>query len=107
MEYGETILPAGYFFARVGVTSLTQGMPEAEKDIKEPEMPTKDDEDQLAAYVYFKVWENVLLNMFPVNESFDEEFINVDVVVFGHTHNPAYRVYDGFDKLKVVVNEGT
>ena len=31
----------------------------------------------------------------------------MDVVVFGHTHNPAYRVYDGFDKLKVVVNEGT
>lgn len=31
----------------------------------------------------------------------------VDVVVFGHTHNPAYRVYDGFDKPKVVVNEGT
>lgn len=185
MEYGEPILPAGYFFARVGVTSFVEGMPEVEKTIKEPEMPPKDDEDQLAAYVYFKVWENVLLNMFPVNESFDEEFIkvavdgfrgdfsindliptahddgiyaklyrnlqrnwaevqrrnfvpspntpieclknllnkdyyidyskkhyfdldpSVDVVVFGHTHNPAYRVYDGFDKPKVVVNEGT
>lgn len=38
MEYGEPILPAGYFFARVGVTSLAQGMPEVEKEIKEPEM---------------------------------------------------------------------
>lgn len=28
-------------------------------------------------------------------------------MVFGHTHNPAYGVYDGFDKPKVVVNEGT
>ena len=185
LEYGEPILPAGYFFARVGVTSLTQGMPNVEKEIKEPEMPAADDEDQLAAYVYFKVWENVLLNMFPVNESFDDEFIKVavdgfkgtfsindliptshsdgiyaklyknvqrnwaevqrrnlvpspntpieclknllnkdyyidyskeqyfdldptvDVVVFGHTHNPAYRFYEGFDKPKVVVNEGT
>ena len=185
MEYGEPILPAGYFFARVGVTSLTQGIPEVEKEIKEPEMPSMNDEDQLAAYVYFKVWENVLLNMFPVKQSFDEEFIKVavdgfrgdfsindliptahddgiyaklyknvqrnwkevqrrnlvpspntpieclknllnkdyyidyskrqyfdldptvDVVVFGHTHNPAYRVYEGFDKPKIVVNEGT
>lgn len=185
VEYGDPILPAGYFFARVGVTSLTQGMPEVEKEILEPKMSSMDDEDQLAAYAYFKVWENVLLNMFPVNESFDEEFIKVavdgfkgvfsindlipiahddgiyaklyknvqrnwaevqrrnlvpspntsveclknllnkdyyidyskkqyfdldptvDVVVFGHTHNPAYRVYDGFDKPKVVVNEGT
>lgn len=31
----------------------------------------------------------------------------VDVVVFGHTHNSAYRVYDGFNKPKFVVNEGT
>ena len=31
----------------------------------------------------------------------------VDVVVFGHTYNPAYKVYDGFDKPKIVVNEGT
>ncbi len=31
----------------------------------------------------------------------------VDVVVFGHTHLPAYRVYDGYDRPKVVVNEGT
>lgn len=160
-------------------------MPEVEKEIEEPEMPSKDDEDQIASYVYFKVWENVLLNMFPVNEPFDEEFIKVavdgfkgtfsindliptshddgiyaklyknvqrnwaevqrrnlvpspntpieclknllnkdyyidyskkqyfdldptvDVVVFGHTHNPAYKVYDEFDKPKIVVNEGT
>ena len=27
--------------------------------------------------------------------------------MFVHTHNPAYRVYEGFDKPKVVVNEGT
>ncbi|WP_407380346.1 metallophosphoesterase [Methanobrevibacter sp.] len=185
MEYGEPILPAGYFFARVGVTSFAEGMPEVEKEIKEISMPSSDDDDQLAAYAYFKVWENVLLNMFPVNESFDEEFINVavdgfrgsfsindlipkehddgiyaklyrnvqrnwaevqrrnfvpcpntpveclknllnkdyyidysrrqyfdldptvDVVVFGHTHLPAYRVYDGYDRPKVVVNEGT
>ena len=57
MEYGEPILPAGYFFARVGVTSLLQGMPEVEKEIKKPEMPSADDKDQFAAHVYFKVWE--------------------------------------------------
>ena len=183
MEYGEPILPAGYFFARVGVTSFLQGMPEVKKEIEEINMPSG--EDQLAAYVYFKVWQNVLLNMFPVKEAFDEEFIKVDVdgfrgtfciddlipkehddgiyaklyknvqknwsevqrrnfvpcpnspveclknllnkdyyidyskrhyfdldptvdvVVFGHTHNPAYRVYDGYDRPKIVVNEGT
>ena len=31
----------------------------------------------------------------------------MDVVVFGHTHNPAYKVYQEYDKPKVVVNEGT
>ncbi len=185
MEYGKPILPAGYFFARVGVTSLTEGMPEVSKQIKELEMPDSDDEDQLAAYTYFNVWRNVLLNMFPVNESFGEEFIRVDVdgfrgifsindlipisnddgiyaklyknvqrnwaevqrrnfvpspnspleslknllnkqyyidlskkqyfdldptvdvVVFGHTHLPAYKVYEGYDRPKIVVNEGT
>ena len=28
MKYGEPVLPEGYFFARVGVTSFLQGMPE-------------------------------------------------------------------------------
>ena len=165
--------------------SFAEGIPDVEKELKEPKMPSKDNTDQLAAYVYFKVWETVILNMFPVNESFDEEFIKVavdgfkgnfsindlvptvhddgiyaklyknvqrnceevqrrnlvpspntpieslmnllnkdyyieyskkqyfdldptvDVVVFGHTHNPAYKVYDGFDKPKILVNEGT
>ena len=85
MEYGEPILPAGYFFARVGVTSLLQGMPKVKKEIEEPEMPSRDNEDQLAAYVYFKVWQNVLLNMFPVKEAFDEEFIKVGVDGFRGT----------------------
>jgi len=185
MEYGEPILPAGYFFARVGVTSLGEGMPDVEKEIKDIEIPSIDDEDQIAAYAYFEVWKNVLLNMFPVRESFDENFINVsvdgfkgvfsindlipqkhadgiyaklyknlqrnwaevqrrnyvpspntpveslknllnkqyyidlskkqyfdldptvDVVVFGHTHLPAYKVYGGFDRPKIIVNEGT
>ena len=64
MEYGEPILPAGYFFARVGVTSLMEGMPQVEKEINELEIPPRDDEDQLAAYTYFKVWQNVVLNMY-------------------------------------------
>lgn len=83
MEYGDPILPAGYFFARIGVTSLLQGMPEVKKEIKEIKMPH--DEDQFAAYAYFEVWKNVLLNMFPVKEDFDEEFIKVDVDGFRGT----------------------
>lgn len=31
----------------------------------------------------------------------------VDVVVFGHTHVPFYREFDGFDRKKVYINEGT
>ena len=31
----------------------------------------------------------------------------VDVVVSGHTHLPAYKVYTEYDKPKIVVNEGT
>jgi UDP-2,3-diacylglucosamine pyrophosphatase LpxH len=185
MKYGEPILPAGYFLTRVGVTSIMQGMPEVEREIAEIDMPPEDDFDQLGAYAYYKFWQFILLDMIPVNQGFDEEFIKVnvdgfqgnfsindiipmqnedgiyarlyrnvqrnwdemqrrnlvptpnspaeslmnlmnkdyyidyakrqyfdldptvDVVVFGHTHNPAYRVYDGYDKPKVVVNEGT
>ena len=81
MKYGEPVLPEGYFFARVGVTSFLQGMPEVKKEIEEINMPSG--EDQLAAYVYFKVWQNVLLNMFPVKEAFDEEFIKLMLTVLG------------------------
>lgn len=82
------------FFARVCVTSLCECMPEVEKEIKELEMPLMDDDDQLAAYVYFKVWENVLLHMFPVTESFDEEFIEVAVDGFNGTFSLIPTMHD-------------
>ena len=31
----------------------------------------------------------------------------VDVVVFGHTHVPYYQEYEGYDRKKIYVNEGT
>ena len=185
MEYGEPILPPGYFFARIGVQSIVEGHPEVHKQIAELPLPDREDAYQVIRYAYYKVWKDVVEKIFPVKEDIGDKFIRVgidgfqgqfsmkdivpgagsdgisqelysdfgkhweevqrrnlvphpvslpeqlsrmtdqtlraeyakkqnfdldptvDVVVFGHTHVPFYQEFDGFDRKKIYVNEGT
>ena len=53
---------------------------------------------------------NLLNKEYYINLSKKQYFVldpTVDVVVFGHTHLPAYRIYTGYDKPNIVVNGGT
>ena len=79
MEYGEPILPPGYFFARIGVQSIVEGMPNIKKTLKDPAPPDKSYIRQILAYAYYKVWKTVIEDRFPVNEGLEEKFIKVAV----------------------------
>ena len=181
----DTILPAGYFYARYAATWVLEGRPKVEKNLPVvTTVPDKSDTDQYGAYMYYSILKNVSERMTP-KESLDEKIFdmhtagfddaytyldfypaqqadgtisapvlfkniqrtwderqkinqvkvpnsfpeavagtldweyffrqakvqylenpdeNVDVVVFGHTHVPAYRVTDNG---KYYINEGT
>ncbi len=180
-----TILPAGYFYARYAATWVLEGRPKVEKNLPVVKMvPDKSDTDQYGAYMYYSILKSVSERMTP-NEGpsekifdmhmagFDDAYTyldfypaqqadgtisapvlfkniqrtwaerqkinqvkvpnsfleavagtvdweyyfrqakaqylenpdeNVDVVVFGHTHVPAYRATDNG---KCYINEGT
>jgi len=181
----DTILPAGYFYARYAATWVLEGRPKVEKNLPViTNVPDKSDADQYGAYMYYSILKNVSERMTP-NEILDEKIFdmhmagfddaytyldfypvqqadgtisapvlfkniqrtwderqkinqvkvpnsfleavagtldweyfyrqakvqylensdeNVDVVVFGHTHVPAYRA---MDNGKYYINEGT
>ena len=50
------MLPAGYFYARVGETWVAEGLPAIKKDYPViTTIPDKSNMDQLGAYAYYKV----------------------------------------------------
>jgi len=73
-----SILPAGYFFARVGTTSVTEGLP-----AKTYEIPTVTKNGLSASqdnlFYYWQSWKGILTGLY-VNESFTDKFIvtNID-----------------------------
>lgn len=79
MTYGKPILPPGYFYARIGVTSLYEHFPSNIKELPKVSAPSKHDENQSVAFGYYKTWCGLVNETFPVNESFHEKFINVAV----------------------------
>ena len=181
----DTILPAGYFYARYAATWVLEGRPKVEKNLPVvTNVPDKSDIDQYGAFMYYSILKSVSARMTP-NEGLDEKIFdmhmagfddaytyldfyptqqadgtisapvlfqniqrtwderqkinqvkvpnsfleavagtvdweyyfrqakaqylenpdeNVDVVIFGHTHVPSYRV---LDNEKYYVNDGT
>ena len=181
----DTMLPAGYFYARYAATWVLEGRPKVEKNLPVvTTVPDKSDADQYGAYLYYSLLKSISTRMTP-NEGLEEKIFdmhmdgfddsytyldfypaqqadgtisapvlfkniqrtwaerqrvnqvkvpnsfveavagavdweyyfrqakaqylenpdeNVDVVVFGHTHVPAYRA---MDNGKYYINEGT
>ena len=79
VEEGDPILPPGYFFARIGVQSIAEGMPDVRKNLDEIRLPDKNDPVQIVSYAYHKVWKTVIEDRFPVRESMQDAFIHVAV----------------------------
>lgn len=79
VAYGEPILPPGYFYARLGVTSLIEGFPKTTKELEIIPQPDAENEDQQAAWMYYNIWYKLINKQFTVNESLEERFIKVAV----------------------------
>lgn len=78
----DTILPAGYFYARYAATWVLEGRPTVEKDLPVvTEVPDKTDIDQYGAYMYYAILKSVSERMTP-NEGLDEEIFDMHMAGF-------------------------
>lgn len=84
-----SIMPPGYFFTRVAALHVFQNCKTPIDSIPEISYTPSADENQNAAYAYWKVWK-ALMTQIPINNKFDEKIIvtNID----GFTNN--YSVND-------------
>lgn len=77
-----SILPAGYFFTRIAVNSVTN-YPLAGEATPVPEIknipPTGAPEEQANSYIYYKIWSEVLTSLIPIRDKFDEKIITTKV----------------------------
>lgn len=78
----DTILPAGYFYARYAATWVLEGRPTVEKDLPVvTKVPDKSDADQYGAYIYYSLLKDISMRMTP-NESLDEKIFDMHIAGF-------------------------
>ena len=79
---GDTIFPAGYFYARYAATWVLEGRPTVEKALPVvTKVPDKSDTDQFGAFVYYSVLKSVSERMTP-NEGLDEKIFDLHIAGF-------------------------
>lgn len=77
-----TILPAGYFYARYAATWVIEGKPAVPKNLPEVKVvPDKSDVDQTGAFAYYSVLADVSKRMTP-KESLDEKIFKMHIAGF-------------------------
>lgn len=78
----DTILPAGYFYARYAATWVLEGRPKVEKDLPVvTNVPDKTDLDQYGAYIYYSLLKNISSRMTP-NEGLEEKIFDLHIAGF-------------------------
>lgn len=78
----DTILPAGYFYARYAATWVLEGKPSVEKDLPVvTTVPDPSNIDQYGAYIYYKVLSAISGRMTPT-ESLDEKIFDMHIAGF-------------------------
>lgn len=78
----DTILPAGYFYARYAATWVLEGRPQVEKNLPViTNVPEKTDTDQYGAYIYYSILNKISARMTP-NEGTDEKIFNMHIAGF-------------------------
>ncbi|MEF9974888.1 MAG: metallophosphoesterase [Ruthenibacterium sp.] len=78
----DTILPAGYFYARYAATWVLEGRPTVEKDLPVvTKAPKQTDADQYGAYIYYSLLKNISERMTP-NEALDEKIFTMHIAGF-------------------------
>lgn len=92
----DTILPAGYFYARYAATWVLEGKPEIEKNLPViATEPDTSDVDQYGAYVYYKILKDISLHITP-SVGLDEKIFNVNIAGF----NGSYTYLDFYPALQ-------
>lgn len=77
-----TILPAGYFYARYAATWVLEGRPKVEKNLPVvTKIPDKADTDQYGAYVYHALLRDISARMTP-NEGLEEKIFDMHMAGF-------------------------
>jgi UDP-2,3-diacylglucosamine pyrophosphatase LpxH len=74
---GKSILPSGYFYARIGISSFMEGRPKASNIIATLD-PKGMDYTQLSYYNYYLFWKNSLTD-FTLKESFSDKVIKTGI----------------------------
>jgi len=74
-----TILPAGYFFTRIAVNSVTNYPDAGEITPVRDVTLNSADETQVNNFIYYNIWKSVLTNVIPVKDNFDEKIIVTNV----------------------------
>lgn len=78
----ETILPAGYFYARYATSWVIEGRPSAEKNLPVvTNVPDKTDTDQYGAYIYYSLLKNISTRMTP-KEGLDQKIFDMHIAGF-------------------------
>ena len=78
----DTILPAGYFYARYAATWVLEDHPTVEKELPVvTDVPDKTDTDQYGAYLYYSILKNISARMTP-NEGLDEKIFDMHIAGF-------------------------
>lgn len=78
----ETMLPAGYFYARYAAGWVIQGRPHVERNLPViTEMPDSSDTDQMGAYAYYKILESIAAHITPL-EALDQPVFDVHIAGF-------------------------
>lgn len=82
----DTILPAGYFYARYAATWMLEGQPKVEKDLPAvTTVPDKSDVDQYGAYIYYSILSKISKDITP-KEAPDEKIFDMHIAGFDDTY---------------------
>lgn len=86
----DTILPAGYIYARYAATWVLEGRPQVKKNLPVvKKVPDKSNEDQYGAYLYYSILQNISKRITP-KEGLNKKIFDIRIAGF----NNAYTYLD-------------
>jgi UDP-2,3-diacylglucosamine pyrophosphatase LpxH len=82
----DTILPAGYFYARYATTWVMEDRPKVEKALPVvTNVPDKTNTDQYGAYIYYSLLKDISARMTP-KESLDKKIFDMHIAGFDNAY---------------------
>ncbi len=77
---GDTLLPPGYFYARLGTQWVAEGKPKNTVDYpKDVAAPDPSDTDQMGAYLHYQMMTGILLSQYTPDIGFDQDVFEMHI----------------------------